>query len=170
VAQLFGQCIIWEKRGFQHISLGPGIEGGPRAGVGSLSIKFSQKGPDAVCLCLCPSLAAERSTPGLSRLLLKSSFSDPHSHNKCNLPSHFGHIKRSQPATRTPKTLAITLSHFRGKCVKRSQFLCLNERTVAPFVIEFGRAVVSVQSFAREEFGRGRDWEVQISYWQMSYS
>jgi hypothetical protein len=94
----------------------------------------------SVSVCAHHSQSAASSTQagaGLSRLLLKSSFSDPHSHNKCNLPSHFGHIKRSQPATRTPtpQKLWLLLSHFRGKCVKRSQFLCVNERTVVPFVI-----------------------------------
>jgi hypothetical protein len=100
-------------------------EGGPRAGVGSLSIKFSQKGPDAVCLCLCPSLA-ERSKQhaGLSRLLLKSSFSDPHSQQMQFAKSFRAH--QTQPATRTPhapKTLAITLSLSREMCETDSIFM-----------------------------------------------
>jgi len=105
-------------------------EGGPRAGVGSLSIKFSQKGPDAVCLCLCPSLA-ERSKQhaGRSRtlsaafeiIILRSALAQQMQFAK-SFRAH-----QTQPASHThphtPKTLAITLSLSREMCETESIFM-----------------------------------------------
>jgi len=52
-------------------------------------------------------------------------------HNKCNLRSHFEHIKRSlaraSPLSTGPKTLPIT--PVLKMCGKWSQFLCVNEQS-----------------------------------------
>lgn len=127
-----------QKRGFQHISLGPGRASRCWKPIDQIQ---SQKGPDAVCLCLCPSYRA-----AFEIIILRSAHSLSCTTNAiCQVISATSNAASAPPH---PQNFAY-YSLFRARNVRNGVNFYAWMHARGPFVIEFGPAhdTKSVQKF-----------------------